>query len=626
MKYPNLQQFPYFALDTETTGLVYLRDEVFGFSVSTPDGKDYYYDVRKDPKSLDWLRDQLAVYRGVVIFHNASFDVRMLDFSRVKVPLELADDTVIRACCIDEHLHSYDLDNLGKKYCNLGKIGDIWRELADIFGGPATRNVQAKNLQHAPIEIVGRYAKRDTRVTLTLWEWQNGEIERQGIYQIIAFERGHMPRFIRAEMRGVRVDLEYAEEAADRLTPLIADQEAIITKHSWDGFNSNSPKQMRELLQPKKDSNGNWFVGDQMIGKTPSGNPSLGADTLRELKHPAAQAILEVRSLIKTRDTFLRGHVLGHSVQGRVYPSINQSKGEDGGTGTGRLSYTGPALQQIPSRNKVVAAIVKPCFLPDEGHVWVDGDMNSYEVRIFAHLIKNPRVIAAYKADPYTDFHQFVADLTRLVRNATYSGEPNAKQLNLSMIFNSGDGAIAEKMGMPWSWESFLPRGKPDKEENYIHYKKAGHEAKAVIAKYHRNLPGVKELADKAKRIAEDRGYVQTMTAGRRLRFPRGYKSYSASGLLIQATSADVNKDCWGIIEEQLGDFGHLILNTHDSYGMSIVEDWVPHFRRVKKEIEDIKLNVPLILDLNGVGKNWWEALNWLKYKETKDNALEMLQ
>jgi len=68
-----------------------------------------------------------------------------------------------------------------------------------------------------------------------------------------------------------------------------------------------------------------------------------------------AQLVLKIRSDIKTRDTFLGKHVLEHAVGGRVYPTINQSKGEDGGTGTGRLSYSAPALQQIPSRRKEIA-------------------------------------------------------------------------------------------------------------------------------------------------------------------------------------------------------------------------------------------------------------------------------
>jgi DNA polymerase I-like protein with 3'-5' exonuclease and polymerase domains len=324
------------------------------------------------------------------------------------------------------------------------------------------------------------------------------------------------------------------------------------------------------------------------------------------MDHPAAKLILDLRSMHKMRDTFLGKHVLEHQINGRVYPSINQSKGEDGGTGTGRLSYTNPALQQIPSRNKELAAIIKPCFLPDEGQVWVDCDKASFEVRVFAHLVNNPEILAIYANDPEADFHQMVADLTGLVRNATYSGQANSKQLNLSMIFNSGNGAIAEKMGMSWSWDSFVPRGKQEKDR--ITYKKAGPRAMRVINEYHRRLPGIKELAEDQKNLALRNGYIET-SVGRRLRFPRGYKAYKASGLLIQATAADINKENWVIIEDALGDYGRLLLNTHDSYGMSIDPEWEPHYKRVKKAIERDRLRVPLILDWNGTGHNWHDAL-----------------
>jgi DNA polymerase I-like protein with 3'-5' exonuclease and polymerase domains len=440
-----------------------------------------------------------------------------------------------------------------------------------------------------------------------LWDWQAKEIDRQGIQDIVNFERRLMPTIIRAETKGIRVDLAYAEEAADKITPLINEMQARINKLAGWEFNTNSPPQTKEYFQPTE-RNGEFFVGNAMIGKTPGGNASLGADYLRIIEDPMAAMILEIRSMIKTRDTFLRGHVLSHNYNGRVYPNVNQNKGEDGGTGPGRLSYSGPAMQQIPSRNKKVAALVKPCFLPEEGQKWVDIDEASFEVRVFAHLVNNPTIVQAYRDKPSLDFHQFVADLTNLPRNATYGGEANAKQLNLSMIFNSGNGAIADKMGMPWEWNSFLPRGKEDKPENWITYKKAGEEALNVIAKYHHRVPGVQDLADGCKATAERRGHIFTRL-GRRLRFPNGYKCYKASGLLIQATAADINKENWMTIEETLQGRGHLMLNTHDSYSMSLPEDWKPIYKEVKAELEKPKLRVPLLVDLNGVGDNWWQAL-----------------
>ena len=404
------------------------------------------------------------------------------------------------------------------------------------------------------------------------------------------------------------MDVNYAEQAADEITPIIDEAQYKLDKMAGCEVNVNSPPQVKALFTPVE-KNGEWYASDGTpLSKTPKGNASLGAEALRQITDPKAQLVLDIRSLLKTRDTFLLGHVVGHSVDGRVYPDINQTKGEDGGTGTGRFSYTNPAMQQIPSRNKKVAAIVKPCFLPDEGMIWVDADMSSFEVRVFAHLINNPEILNAFLCNPYLDLHQFVADLTGLVRNATYSGQPNAKQLNLSMIFNSGDGAIADKMGMPWEWTEFtVSRGRD--AGKVVRYKKAGDEAKSVIRRYHRRIPGVKDLADGCKRVAERQEYIRTYT-GRRLRFPRGFHSYAASGKLIQATAAEVNKENWKIIEDVLGDRGHLILNTHDSYSMAMYEDtWKDDYHAVRDALQRDVLRVPLVLEFSGIGYNWWAAL-----------------
>ncbi|MDH3375338.1 MAG: aminoadenine-incorporating DNA polymerase DpoZ, partial [Gammaproteobacteria bacterium] len=525
----------------------------------------------------------------------------------IYLPLEQLVDTVILACQIDEHLHSYDLDYLAKRYVNEGKDKTVYEELASLFGGRATRNVQMPRISKAPSDIVAPYAKQDTRATLELFEWQLREIKRQGINDIVKFELSKMPTFVRTEMHGIRVDLDYAEQAQSKLTPIINRNQKALDKIAGKAINVDSSPQIKTMFDPVEVTPGVWETKDGVrVGTTPGGGPSINAEVLRYMDHPAAQLILDLRSLHKMRDTFLGKHVLEHQVNGRVYPNINQSKGEDGGTGTGRLSYTGPALQQIPSRNKELASIIKPCFLPDEGQVWVDTDKASFEVRVFLHHANNPDIIRMYKEHPETDGHQMVADLTGLVRNATYNGQPNAKQLNLSMIFNQGEGATAEKMGMEWYWDSFVPRGKDEKDR--IHYKAPSPEAKAIIEQYHRSMPGVRELAREMKDLALRQGYIET-DIGRRLRFPNGFKAYKASGLLIQATAADINKENWTIIEETLGDHGRLLLNTHDSYGMSIEPNWKPHFKRVKKAIERDRLRVPLILDWNGTGNNWHEAL-----------------
>lgn len=617
----DLQGQELIAIDTETDGTYWPRNKAFGVSITTAEN-DCYWDIRENPQIVPVINQQIALHRPIVAAHYMSFDYKMLHSLGIIIPWDLIRCTIVRQCLINEHEGTvfpwtksrggYGLDVLGQKYLGIRKSQEFY-DLAREFFGDARMSVGRimSRIAELPVELVSAYAKQDTRVTYELFLWQEAQIAEQQLEDIVAFEQEVMPELIKAEMRGIHVDTDEAERAQPLLTDIIVDKQRELDDLVGKPVNVNSAPQIKDIFSPELRDHGGeptWFASDgTALESTKSGGPSFGGDAMHEMTHPAAALIIEVRSLLKTRDTFLGKHILEHAYNGVVYPTINQTKGEDAGTGTGRLSYTNPAMQQIPARNKKVASIVKPCFLPPPGMVWVETDLASFEVRVFAHLVAayNDTLVHAYRQNPGMDFHQWVADMTKLPRNATYSGQPNAKQLNLSMIFNQGRGSTAKKMGMPWEWASFT-----DRTGKVIKYQKAGDEANAVIDLYHSRVQGVKTLADRAKMVAESREQIRTRI-GRRLRFPRGYKSYKASGLLIQSTSADINKRNWLVVAKTLGDRGHLILNTHDSYSMAMAPDWRPDLARVKSAIEDISdlgLRVPLILDLDGAGDNWWSA------------------
>ena len=292
---PDLNQYPVIAFDTETTGLRQGLDKAFGVSITIPTLEDFYWDLRAEPRVVEYLNEQLRSFRGVIVGHNINFDYRMSRTAGILLPIDQLDDTVIRAALIDEHLLSYRLDDLSIKYLGERKADEIYGELAAIFGGRATRKVQMPNISRAPINIVAPYAKKDTNLTMRLWQWQELEIKRQNLGQIHQFEKSLIPTFIKTMERGIRIDADYAEEAADKLTPLIAEDQKALDKIAGHEVNVNSTPQIRALFEPKEKliaGTQQWVASDGTpLETTKTGNPSIGADALRIMNHPAAERL-----------------------------------------------------------------------------------------------------------------------------------------------------------------------------------------------------------------------------------------------------------------------------------------------------------------------------------------------
>lgn len=609
MGFPRLADYPYIAYDTETTGLYWWRDKVFGVSVSAPDGNDWYWDIRKEPGALEFLRHEIPKC-NLLIAHNAKFDWHMSREQGIIFPPERVDDTMIRAALLDEHLMAYDLDSIGKKYVGVGKDGDIWAELAAIFGGKPTKNAQIGNLPRAPSSIVGRYAKQDTRTALLVWEWQRGEIERQGLERVCELERELLPVIVDMEHGGVRVDVEEAEKAVYKIDRETSKAQRDLNTLAGFEVNPNPSGSIKDLFKPEKNADGEWVLCDGTIAPaTPAGAPSINAEVLRSMKHPAAAMILRLRKLIKTRDTFLKGHILGHHHDGVIHANYNQTKSDnDLGTGTGRLSVNDPALQQIHKRDVDIASIVRALFMPDSPeHDWVCNDWAQMDFRVFAHYVNDRRILDMYAKDPDTDFHKLAADLTGLPRSPRFAGDPNAKQINLGLVFGMGQGKLAAEMGLPFTMEKDARSGRV--------WTRPGPAAMEVFEKYHGAIPGVQELLKSASSIARSRGYVKTIM-GRHIRFPGGKFTHKAGGLIFQGSAADALK--LKLIElhrflKSTNSGSRLLLNVHDEFDTSIPTDRADIRAEVTRIVTDfggdcaIKFRVPVRTD-QGRGINWWIA------------------
>jgi DNA polymerase I-like protein with 3'-5' exonuclease and polymerase domains len=520
------------------------------------------------------------------IFHNASYDVGWLRQMGLEVKGRIID-TLIAAPLINENSFKYDLNTVGKEYLNETKSQALLYEAAKEWG------VDPKGeMWKLPPMFVGDYAEQDADLTLRLWHYFKVEITKQELTSIFDLETRLLPCLIDMKWKGVRVNLEKAEKIKKDLQ-----------------------KQEKKILQQIKKETGidvQIFAGASIqkvfdklnipYDRTPTGKPKFDKNFLLTHKNPVAKMIVSARETTKARTTFI-DTILRHSHKGRIHANIHQMKSDEGGTVTGRFSYSNPNLQQVPARNKEIGPLIRSVFLPDEGCTWGSFDYSQQEPRVLVHyaaltgggLRGADEVIESYKTkDP--DFHQAVADMAGIDRRT-------AKTINLGMMYGMGKGKLSSQLGL-------------DKQET-----------EDLFAKFHANVPFVKQLMEQATRKAENVGFLRTLL-GRKCRFdkwePRAFGihkslplvdaqreyghdlkrawTYKALNRLIQGSSADMTKKAMVDLYEE-GIISHI--QVHDELNCSIESK--EQASRIKEVMENtVELKVPLKVDME-IGPSWGE-------------------
>ena len=310
MGFPDLNLSPVISIDTETTGVQWYKDDLFGLSVSLTDGPDLYHDIRETPKALDWLRDQLKVYEGKVVNHNIKFDAHMLLKHGIDLTQKAIRCTMVYAQLIDNTRFTYDLDGVANDWIGAQKE-DIYQELADMFGRKATRKAQMPNLHRAPSSLVAPYAKKDTRLALDLYNYEIEQIKKHGLQHIAKLESQVLPVLTRMEHRGIRIDVDQAHKNLEELNKKIDAAQAQLNKMAKMEVNTNSTPQLRSIFAAEKVSEYQWKTRcGTLVEATKSGAPSYNKDSLQAMSDPLAQLILRLRTMLKIRDTFLIKQVL----------------------------------------------------------------------------------------------------------------------------------------------------------------------------------------------------------------------------------------------------------------------------------------------------------------------------
>ena len=492
-EYPDLRSAEEISIDLETrdpdlkklgSGAIIGNGEVVGIAVAVDGWKGYFpiaHEIGPNldrKKVLDWFTD-VCSSPATKIFHNAMYDVCWIRNLNIKIN-GLIVDTMIAASLIDENRFSYTLNTMSWAYLNKGK------NEARLIEAAKERGLDAKaEMWRLPAMEVGSYAEQDASLTLELWQKFKKIIIEDDLQNVFNLETDLFPCLVDMRFLGVRVDVEKANQLK---TALAIKEENLLQQIKIETGVDIQLMAARSIAPLFDKLNLSYSKTEK------SGEPSFTKNFLVTHKHPVVRMIAEARKINKVRTTFIDS-IIKHEHKGRIHADINQIRSDDGGTVTGRFSYSNPNLQQIPARDPDTGPLIRSLFIPEEGCKWGTFDYSQQEPRLVAHyalkfeLPSVNDIADSYENDPSTDFHKIVAEMADIPRS-------QAKTINLGLFYGMGKAKLMNELDLT-----------KDKADD-------------LFKKYHDRAPFVKQLMNKVMNAALNKGQIKTLLE-RRCRFPK---------------------------------------------------------------------------------------------------------
>ncbi len=601
--FPNLSDAKFIAIDLETrdpdlkakgSGAIQGHGEIVGIAVAVEGWSGYYPIAHEGGGNMDrrivleWFKKVCAT-DAVKIFHNAMYDVCWIKSYGIPINGHLID-TMVMASLIDENRLWYSLNSISFDYLGEVKNEKALKEAAESWGIDPK-----KELYKLPAMYVGSYAEKDAELTLELFKVLSREITKQNLTNVFDLETQLFPCLIDMKFKGVSVDIERAHKLKQQLCK--QEEELLLKVKKETGLDVQiwAARSIAKVFDKLS-------LSYARTEKTQS--PSFTKNFLSTHLHPMVKNIAKAREINKAHTTFI-DTILKHQYRGRIHADINPIRSDQGGTVTGRFSYSNPNLQQIPARNKELGPMIRSLFVPEKNHKWGCFDYSQQEPRLVVHYAATTEPICFDKSvknivnkfkDDSVDFHQTVADMANISRT-------QAKTINLGLFYGMGKAKLQAELGLN------------TKEE-----------AEELFNTYHTNVPFVRDLMNYTSKTAQTSGSIGTLL-GRRCRFnkwepnqfgmhkpmeleeaERTYGrgrirrafTYKALNKLIQGSAADMTKKAMVDLYKE-GVIPHI--QIHDELDISVESD------DAAKKIIDImenavSLEVPNKVDYES-GKTW---------------------
>jgi len=635
---PDLSEAEFIGVDTETRDPNLMSKGPGGFrgdghlagiSLATELGHKLYLPIgHEGGGNLDkklvirYVNEQLSRPRQAKVGANFLYDLEWLHTEGIQV-VGPKYDVQVAEPLLDENKLMYNLDSLATEY--LGRTKDealLKAAVAEQFGKKAKVK---ENLWRLHSRFVGPYAEVDAVLPIEIFLMQRERLKDQdGLWELFLLETDLIPVLFDMRKRGVRVDVDRAEEVKDGLRKEQAKYQKELNYITGCEVNVNAGASIAKAF----DDLGLPYNRTKPSKTYPNGNPSFTKKWLQVQEHKVPKLIVEIRSLQKVGVTTIDNAILGSHVNGRIHCQFNQLKSDDFGTVTGRFSSSNPNLQQVPKHGNA-AKLIRSLFIPDEGENWYRFDWSQIEYRLLVHYAADQakrsikqygeaflyesalRAMEAYIKDPTTCYHSWVAELVGLDRDP-------AKTINFGLAYGMGAYKLSLSLGITLD------------------------EAYKILDKYHGSMTFIKPLTELTARIAENRGYVKTIL-NRRRRFnlwepaqrsygkdkPVGYPlakaqevyrdvplkrayGYKALNAILQGSSADLMKTAMVEIHKSgiCDVIGPPSLTVHDELDGSAPRTKEAHeaLCEMRYIMENcIPLHVPIIATAE-IGPNWGDA------------------
>ncbi len=602
-----LNAAPFITFDVETTSTDPMRADLVGIALGVKEGVGYYIPVGHQTE-IEALRLEMATPQSPIsnlpletviaalqkpltnlkipkYGHNLKYDYTVLArFGLRAAPLIF--DTMLAEWLSDPASHSLGLKKLA--FVRLGvEMTDI-----DALIGSGKKQI---TMDRVPIEQAAPYAAADVDMTTRLVPILKQELDAKGQTQLLAeLEMPLIPVLAEMEMAGVALNVDTLGEMSSELEKQLLKLEKEIYKRVGYEFNVNSTQQLAEALFGKLQ-----LKPADKSRKTAAGKYSTAADVLEDMRgqHPVIDLILEQRELSKLKSTYVDALPMAvNPATGRVHTSYNQA-----GSVTGRIASSEPNLQNIPTRTEL-GRRVRKAFVAERGKRLVAADYSQIELRLAAHMAQDQTLLQAFRDGE--DIHAATAAVVYGIPPDKVAKDQRrtAKTVNFGILYGQGAFGLTRTTGLTLA------------------------EAENFIKSYFERFPGVKKYLDETKRLAAERGYVETLL-GRRRYFPglaqsgatrdaqgaiaRARAEREAINAPIQGTASDIIKRAMLRLPAALAKArlsAQMLLQVHDELVFECPTGEVEATAKVARTVMEnaFKLDIPLGVEVRS-GKNWEE-------------------